>query len=274
MLSTKVLPEAVLDRVKRSKSLYALGRRARFSAGAALGARHVSGIGRVHYNDFMLRDTRPETIASYQDNATEFVGLLGDAVASVGKSWMDIRAVLDIGCGYGRIVRALLDRVPPSRIYVCDVIEGGVEFTSKEFGVNRVPLLEHAYFSLHDKFDLAYLLSVYTHTPDGFMANHLRLVNKCLKPGSVCVFTTQGPISANTCERYQQAWLDKDAVLSTLAQLGFCFMQYPHYRETYGMTWCSREYVEKAIADAGLWLVDYKPAGHGGHQDVFVARKG
>jgi hypothetical protein len=43
-LSTKVLPDALLNKVKRSKFIYNLGRRARFRIGSALGACHVEGI--------------------------------------------------------------------------------------------------------------------------------------------------------------------------------------------------------------------------------------
>lgn len=276
MISTKVLPESILDRVKQSKLLYAIGRQLRFECGSLLGSRHVDGIpSHCHYNDFMLRSTKISDVQSYMYHAEEFVGLLSDALVSVGKGWPDVSAVLDIGCGYGRIVRVLRQYVPARRIFVCDVIEEGAKFTSQEFGVTAMPVLEKAAGEFDGKFDLAYALSVYTHTPDGFMARHVRLVSQSLRPGGLYVFTTQGPVSAGTAERYGQTWLDKAAVARDMNERGFSFQQYPHYRSTYGMTWCNREYVQRVVeqTDVGLDLISYAPAAHGGHQDVWVYQK-
>jgi hypothetical protein len=55
----------MLNVIKRSPSLYAAGRKARFALGSRLGARPVAGIGRAHYNDFMLTSTAPDRVASY-----------------------------------------------------------------------------------------------------------------------------------------------------------------------------------------------------------------
>jgi hypothetical protein len=141
-VSSKILPEPVLNRVKRSKLIYSLGRRIRFRIGSTLGARHVKGIpGRCHYNDFMLRSTSPDDVAAYQSNAVKFVRILESSLSAVGKSWADMECVLEIGCGYGRIVRVLREHVPPSKIYVSDVIEEAANFSAAELGVNKMPII-------------------------------------------------------------------------------------------------------------------------------------
>lgn len=276
MLSTKILPDAVLNNVKRSKLVYNLGRRIRFRIGSALGARHVEGIpGRCHYNDFMLRSTTSEAAAAYQNSAIQFVGILEDTLGSVGRTWEDVGRVLEIGCGYGRIVRVLKERVPPSKIYVSDVIEEGADFSAIEFGVNKMPVLEEVRDGYTEFFDLIFMLSVYTHTPVDFMARHVKLVSDALRPNGLFVFATQGPISARNAEQYSQAWLDKELVLQELWAKGHSFQQYPHYYDRYGMTWHTEDYVRETIQKANVRLrfLNYRPAEHDGHQDIFVYSK-
>ena len=275
-LPTKVLPDAVLNKVKRSKLVYSLGRRVRFRIGSALGARHVEGIpGRCHYNDFMLKSTSPEAVAAYRNSAVQFVGILANALNSVGKTWTDVDRVLEIGCGYGRIIRVLKEHVPPSKIYVSDVIEEGAHFSATEFGVNKMPILEDVKEGYREFFDLIFMLSVYTHTPVDFMHRHVKLVSDALRPNGLCVFATQGPISAKNAEQYSQDWLDKELILKELQEKGYSFQQYPHYYDRYGMTWHTEDYIRETIrkANVPLRFLSYRPAEHDGHQDIFVYQK-
>jgi SAM-dependent methyltransferase len=275
-ISSKILPETELNWVKRSKLLYSLGRRIRFRIGSALGARHVKGIpGRCHYNDLMLRSTSPADVAAYHSNAAKFVGILESSLSAVGKSWADLERVLEIGCGYGRIVRVLREHVPPSKIYVSDVIEEGANFSASELGVNKMPVLEKVQGGYDEFFDLIFLLGVYIHMPLDFMRNHIELVSRALKPSGLFVFTTQGPICAQNAEQFGQYWLDKKIVLQDLQTKGHSFQKYPHYYDQYGMAWHTEDCVRETIQDAKIPLrfIRYGAAEYGGHSDVFVYSK-
>jgi SAM-dependent methyltransferase len=186
-----------------------------------------------------------------------------------------VERVLEIGCGYGRIVRILREHVSPSKIYVSDVIEEGANFAAAELGVNKMPVLEKVQDDYKEFFDMIYMLSVYTHTPMDFMRKHLALVSGALRPDGLFVFTTQGPISARNAEQYSQHWLDKTIVLKELDTFGCSFQQYPHYYEEYGMAWHTEDYVRETIRKAKIPLrfISYGPAEHGGHADVFVYTK-
>jgi SAM-dependent methyltransferase len=223
----------------------------------------------------MLKSTSPDAVAAYQSNAVKFVGILENALSAVGKSWADVERLLEIGCGYGRIVRVLREHIPPSKIYVSDVIEEGANFSASELGVNKMPVLEEVQDGYDEFFDLIYMLSVYTHTPMDFMRKHLELVSRVLKPNGVFVFTTQGPISAQNAEQYSQYWLDKKIVLQDLQTKGYSFQKYPHYYDQYGMAWHTEDLVRKTIQNAKIPLrfIRYGPAEHGGHADVFVYSK-
>jgi SAM-dependent methyltransferase len=223
----------------------------------------------------MLRSTSPDAVAAYQSNAVKFVGILENALSAVGKSWADVERVLEIGCGYGRIVRVLREHVPPSKIYVSDVIDEAANFSAAELGVNKMPLLEKVQGGYDEFFDLIYMLGVYIHMPMDFMRKHIELVSKALKPSGLFVFTTQGPISAQNAEQYSQYWLDKKIVLQDLETNGYLFQKYPHYYDQYGMAWHTEDYVRETIQNAKIPLrfIRYGPAEYGGHSDVFVYSK-
>jgi methylase of polypeptide subunit release factors len=71
-----------------------------------------------------------------------------------GPGWRDIKSCLEIGCGYGRIVRELRREIPPSCISVSDIIDEGARFTAAEFGVRRVPVVEAMGSEYDGSFDL------------------------------------------------------------------------------------------------------------------------
>lgn len=275
-VSTKILPKDILDSIKRSRPVYTLGRRMRFALGTRLGARPVPGLsGRAHYNDFMLSSTEPGHVESYRRGAFEVVEILERSLKECGRDWSSIEACLEVGCGYGRIVRELRERIPAARIHVTDVIEEGARFTAAEFGARAIPVIEESANAMAGSFDLVYLLSVYTHLRRDLVERNLAAVSKSLKKGGVLVFTTHGQGSAETAERYDQYWLDKRSVLAGMAADGYYYERYPYYYDEYGLTW----FTQKAMRDLAsriapqLELVSYRPMGAGGHQDVFVYRK-
>jgi SAM-dependent methyltransferase len=275
-LSTKILPGNVLNAVKRVRPLYAAGRRARFALGTRLGARLVPGLeGRAHYNDFMLNSANPVDVENYRRSAVEFVELLGSSLQEAGRDWTSVSAVLEVGCGYGRIVRELRKLIPVEKIYVSDVIDEGALFTAEEFGVQRIPVVEEAGPEWSGRFDYVYLASVYSHMPKAAIADHLARTEALMAPGGVLLFTTHGPGSAGMIEKYKQYWLDEARIGAAMDTDGYFFERYPYYYEEYGMTWITRDLVEKLVAGSapGLTAVSYHPMGAAGHQDVYVWRK-
>lgn len=162
-LSTKIIPERALDVLKHYRPAYAAGRRLRFAIGSRLGARAIPGIpGKVHYNDFMLTAPNARSVENYRGGAQQFVNILDRSLGEAGRSWDDIQAALEIGCGYGRIVRELRLKIPADRIYVNDLSEEGATFTANEMGVHKIPLIEQTGPEWNKRFDVIYLVSVYT----------------------------------------------------------------------------------------------------------------
>src|SRR5207244_10823260 len=99
----------------------------RCAIGHLVPPRRFDGIpGRVHFNDFMFIDSSSEEIASYAERGRNVIALIEETLAAAGKKIEDFERWLDFGCGYGRVLRFLLERVPPERVSASDVsAEGG-----------------------------------------------------------------------------------------------------------------------------------------------------
>ncbi len=164
----------------------------------------------------MLTSTAPADVAYYLHGANEFVDILRRSCVEAGRDPNSIGDMLEVGCGYGRIVRELRKRMPSARVYVSDVIDEAAQFTAAEFGAHYMPPLEKAGAEFGGRFDLVYLLSVYSHLRRDIAAANLRRVAAVLKPGGVAVMTLQGQGSADTVERYKLYWLDKNRLLQAL----------------------------------------------------------
>jgi SAM-dependent methyltransferase len=241
-----------------------------------MGARHVPALAsRAHYNDFMLSSTSADHVASYRRGAVEFVGILSQSLREADREWRDIESCLEIGCGYGRIVRELRREIPPSAISVCDVIEEGARFAAAEFGVRAVPVVSAMGADYDESFDLIYLLSVYSHLPKHMIENNVARVSALLKPKGVLVFSTHGKQSAEMAEIYEQYWLDKEKLKAQLERSGFFYQRYPYYYAEYGLTWILAEEVKKMVANSapGLEFVAHHPLAVDAHQDVFVYQR-
>jgi SAM-dependent methyltransferase len=275
-ITTKILPERLLNVVKRNRLVYTIARKGRFTLGSWMGSRTVTGISSpVHHNDFMLTSEGSAAIERYHGGAVRFVELLSSALGERGSTWRDIESVLEIGCGYGRIVRELRAVMSPDRIYVTDIIDEAARFTAAEFGVQRIPVIEEAGPEWNDRFELVYLLSVYTHMRRDIVVAHLSRLAQLIKPGGLVVFTVHGEESAATAEQYQQYWLDKAKLLDALRNQGYYYECYPYYDFEYGLSWFTPQAVHTAVAEAApdLEAVSFHPIAVDEHQDVFVYRK-
>ena len=218
------------------------------------------------------RESKPP---GYRRGAVAFVKTLGRSLTEAGRSWADVESCLEVGCGYGRIVRELCRELPANRIAVCDVIDEGARFTAAEFGVRHVPPVEEMGPEHDGAYDFIYLLSVYTHLNRAMIEANLGRIARLLRPGGTLVFTTHGKQSAATAEQYNQYWLDKAKLNAELDRDGFFYQRYPYYYAEYGLTWITTPEVKRIAAACApeLSFVAHHPLAVDAHQDVFVYRR-
>lgn len=242
-------------------------------------ARRFPGIpGRVHFNDFMLRDGSPEEVASYEERALNVFAHIEATLAAGGRSFAEIERWLDFGCGYGRVVRFLVERVPSERVYASDVVKEAVDFCSAEFGVH--PVYSHTDLERLrlGSFAFIYAISVITHLNERNSTAMLRLLGESLDPGGIALFTTHGRWSLDHPGTYGAEYEQMhDEIARRVEEQGMAFLPYPFRSDDdYGMAWHSREFIERTIAElhgGRMRLLVFEPHGLDGHQDVFAFQR-
>jgi SAM-dependent methyltransferase len=268
----------ITEVIKRHPRLHRAVRSARFAIGHLVPPRRFEGIpGRVHFNDFMFIDSSPEEIASYAERGRNVISLVEEALAAAGKTIEDVERWLDFGCGYGRVLRFLLERVPPQRVYASDVIAEGVEFCRSEFGVAALrsrPELASVRFG---SFDFVYAVSVITHLDERNSVDFLRFLGDSLTAGGIALFTTHGEWSLAHPGHYGSDYETRaEELQDAVRERGIAYLRYEFAPDGYGMTWHSREFIEATMAElhgAKLQPLLFKPRGLDGHQDVFAYRR-
>ena len=280
-MRTTLVPAKVLDQVKRNRALYQAARDIRMAAGRMLPPRCVPGIeGRVHYNDFMLMSTSTDGVNGYRDGALDVIANIEHALDECGRTFDDVDSWLDFGCGYGRVIRFLLRRVPPHRVSGVDVIGDAVGFCAREFGV-WASLVGSDFDTIElGEFDFVFAISVMTHIPPDAAVAFLRLIQRTTKPGGIAMFTTQGEaclqdIAGQFSPRYAQG---AAAIRESYARDGMAYVPYGYYKDDrYGLGWYSRDFVDdhlNRISHGDMRRVCYRPDGlHPGHQDVHAFRR-
>jgi SAM-dependent methyltransferase len=270
--------QELVGTIKRHRRIHRVARKARFAAGHVIPPRRFAEIpGRVHFNDFMFLNSSPQEIASYAERAQNVISLIDEALAKAGRTFDDIERWLDFGCGYGRVVRFLVDRVPAERIFVSDVLREGVDFCSSEFGVR--PVYSHAELDgvRLGSFNFIYAISVITHLKEHNSIAFLRLLGESLTDGGVALFTTHGQWSLENAGLYGPEYEAKRTEIATSVQeRGIAYLPYDFADDDYGMTWHSKEYIETKMAELhGLRVVPlmFKPHALDGHQDVYAFQR-
>jgi len=274
-----LVPQRLLQAVKRRPRLHRAARRARTAVGGLLPAREFPGIpGRIHPNDFMFDHASPEEVASYAERAGNVVANIEASLAAGDRRLDDVERWLDFGCGYGRVIRFLVERVPPDRIWASDLVHEAVDYCASEFGVHPLysrPDLEALEL---DRFDFVYAISVLSHLNERNSRALLRLLGDGLRPEGIAMFTTHGRRSLENPALYGAEFGERrEEIARAVEARGMTFRPYAFTGgDDYGMAWHAREWVEATVAELhgdAVRLVRFVPHGLDDHQDVFAFQR-
>ena len=176
------------------------------------------------------------------------------------------RAVLDFASGYGRTTRFLLPRLGRDRLWVTDIQPGAVEFQGAHFGVNSIlSTSEPESFALAERFDVIFVLSLFSHLPPRTFRRWLAKVASLLSERGVLVFSTLSEASAPPEHPLgEQGWAFSDLSESAVVS-----------RKEYGTMWVRPDFVAASIAEAcgpeAVWQHFRRSLWH--LQDVYVVAR-
>jgi SAM-dependent methyltransferase len=157
-------------------------------------------------------------------------------------------AVLDYGCGFGRLARLMYYFVDTSNlvgldpwdqaIELCRSAGLGPQFLQSDYLPRELPVSRH--------FDLAYAFSVFTHTSERALVTALNAIRRAMVPGGILCLTIR-PVEYWTLPHVEVA--DKEALLRKHEETGFAFS--PHHRPpidgeiTYGDASMSLDWLDR-----------------------------
>jgi SAM-dependent methyltransferase len=185
-----------------------------------------------------------------------------------------MEAILDFGCGCGRVARWWRDLDGP-RIVGCDYdgrlvewCESSLPFMEAKTNASLPPL------PFRDaSFDLVYAISLLTHLPEDRQGPWLRDVRRLLKPGGMFLFTVHGERWTPQLTEEERRRFEADELVVRSPELS-------------GMEACAafhppRYVSERLLPAAGLELVDWVSEDRSGAaaftpmvlQDSYLARR-
>jgi len=243
--------------------------------------RHFPGVvGRVHPQDSMLYDDSEESIGNYLRAAASAMDNLEAALATVGRTFEDVHSCLDFGCGHGRVLRFLQQRIPPQKITACDVEAEGVRFCAAEFGVKPLISSWKVGEIRLGKYDLVWSGSVLTHLDGEDGDALLERLGESLLPGGVLVFSIHGQFCRDGLARLYGGLYAEEAetIRHEVAEQGYSFRVYEgntfgRFPSKYGMTWHDGDRMTERVTTLSggrLRRILWRPQGWDHHHDVMA----
>ena len=182
-------------------------------------------------------------------------------------------SILDIPCGYGRVLRYIRAKFPYADVTACDLNREAVDFCVSTFGVNGIYSEKNLEtLRLNQKFDLIWCGSLLTHLDAPLWRAFIKFFSDHLNKEGILALTTHGQVSAQWLhENHYDYGLDKNEIPTILDRYnatGFGYLNYPNVPD-YGVSIASRAWVLAEFQrHAGLKLLSFVEAGWDDHQDV------
>jgi len=157
---------------------------------------------------------------------------LRELLAGVGCPLDQMDAILDFGCGCGRIARWFSD-LPRPQINGCDYNSELVEWCDTNLGFMQArktelrPPLPYQ----NDSFDFLYACSVFTHLPVELAGRWMAEFRRVIKPGGLIWFTVHGEIKKVQLDPEEQLRFDSGEIVVWLPEIegtNFCSTFWPN----------------------------------------------
>lgn len=199
------------------------------------------------------------------------------------------RRILDLPCGYGRVMRYLRAAWPQSEITAMDLNQDAVDFCASTFGARAVVSEQPLWGvkDIGDQFDLLWCGSLLTHFDEDDWTPVLSYFRDRLASGGALIFTTHGDLSVDLLAGVPSAvsqigtWVGDYGMGATASDMarrarstGFAFGHYGMDRGPFGLSVSTPGWVQNKLTELqGLEFVLHQPRGWFRHQDVWTYRR-
>lgn len=175
---------------------------------------------------------RDRALTSYFQNALEQFALVKHIAGWRGH----LGKMLDFASGYGRLTRLLVHERLADEVTVSDILEGGMEFQARQFGVRTIlSTTDPMGYDAPEKYDLIFVASLFTHLPEATFLAWLRRLAELLTPSGLLVFSVHDELLAP--EPFAGGIRFESRSESRVLDVN-----------DYGSTWVTEEYVRGQVA--------------------------
>ena len=203
--------------------------------------------------------------AFFLRSGEQHASLVRELLNEAGTSIEDVGALLDWGCGCGRVLRHWHD-LPRTQVFGCDINPKMVQWCAANLRFARVDVTELAPPLPYpdSTFDLIYAFSVFTHLAEDLQHEWMSECRRVLRPGGYLLISTMG-------DYYLGLQRLTDAERAAFANGDLVVL----YEGSAGTSLCSAyhppEYVRSNLA-AEFDAVAFRPAADGGRHDIHFFR--
>lgn len=205
-------------------------------------------------------------IESFLDGGQRAAQTVRELLAASGRQMEQCDAILDFGCGCGRVLRQF-NNLKTTSLYGTDMNAELIEWCRERlpFASVSVNSAEPPTSFTNERFDAIYAFSVFTHMPADLQRRWLQEFRRILKPGGLLIFSTHGSYYVPHLGKQDRGrFLDGKLVVRFASAAGsnLCSTYHP---ETF---------VRRELA-AGWDIAVFRPEGARGNprQDAWVFRR-
>lgn len=181
----------------------------------------------------------------------------------------DMQRILDWGCGVGRVTRFMMDDVPASRIFGCDIDEETVAWMKANIPgptVITIPTMPPTPYA-DGFFDLIFGISIFTHFDEPTQYAWLAELARITAPDGLVAVTVLGKPNAHDVA---QLVLEQTGFYDERSEQSEVFAPYGG-NEYYRHTFHSQAYIERNWSKY-FDVLEYREFGMNSHQHLVIMR--